>query len=924
MRTSFILFLVLITTGILSGQKSFTLTGTVMDTAGTPLQAASLILLNTADSMLVGFTTTNEKGVFELKNVKSGKYTLQASYIGYDMYKRGLEVSDNLDLGKLELSPAIANLDEIVVEGDRSPLTIKKDTIEFNADAFKTQPNSVVEDLLKKLPGVEVEDDGNIKAQGEDVSRVLVDGKEFFGRDPKMATKNLPADAVDKVQVYDKKSDMAEFSGVDDGEREKTINLKLKNDRKKGYFGNATVAGGSEERYELKGNLNKFAAGKQFSLITSLNNINQRAFSMEDYFTSGMGGRGGMIQIESDGPAGMALGGNNRDGFNTAMMSGLNFNTPIGKKTEINGSYFYNFNKSILNSASRQENFLSDKSFINQNDQNQNTRSGDHRINLTIDHKIDSAQSIKLVSRLSAGSGERYSNVLRQTLDAGEALQNALQNLNDNSSDRLNGSANLLYRRKLSRKGRTMTASLDYGLNTSDNSGFLKSFNEFYENSGPIPVRIDTLLQDNFLTSNNYNYAANLSYIEPLSKKTFLEASYNYRKQIRESDRDVYDLSDELPGSASQYNLALSNEYTSDYTYQKASLSYRYNTDKLNFSAGIKGQQTDLLGDLITKETTISQRFTNWLPNMSLRYNLTQYRHLGMRYNSNVREPSITQLQPVQDVSDPQFIYEGNPDLQPEIWHTVSINYNAFSPSTFRNFFLFGNFMLTDNQIVESQTVDDRFVSIYKPINAGTGKRANLNANYGAPLDFLKARFSLNAGVTYSQRPNFVNGIENQVDQYGYNGGIKLENRKKEVIDVSIGGNWRFSQTQYAHNSQQNRDNLIQTYSAGFVWNLPKHFSMGTNLDYRIYSGLGADYNQNIPLWNAYIGKFFLKDQRGQIKLTATDLLNKNIGLSRTANLNYILDQRVNSLARYFLLSFTYSMRKAGGGPMIRVIETQD
>jgi hypothetical protein len=395
------IYLLLILVSNLAVAQKISIKGQAADTTGNVLAGATVMLLNPKDSSLVNFGVTNLQGTFELKNIASTEYLLKITFVGYKTYSAmivpplsGTEV----ELGTLKMQVAQTKLDEVVV-AERIPVVVKQDTIEFNARAFKTNKNANVEELLKKLPGVEVDNDGNVTAQGERVQRVTVDGKDFFGgRDPKLATKNLPADAVEKVQVHDRKSDQTLFSGIDDGQREKAINLELKEEKRHGAFGNVTAGYGTDNRYQAKASINRFDNGRQLSFLGMGNNINEQGFSMDEYmnFTGGstqmMGGGGAVrLQFSTDNQNGVPMNfGNRANGIMRNYAGGLNFNTEFNKKTELNGSYFYNFLDHDKLQTTFRENFLQNGSFLYNESTQQNNNNTNQRVNLTLDHKIDS------------------------------------------------------------------------------------------------------------------------------------------------------------------------------------------------------------------------------------------------------------------------------------------------------------------------------------------------------------------------------------------------------------------------------------------------------------------------------------------------------------------------------------------------------
>jgi hypothetical protein len=450
--------------------------GSVKDAEGVALTGGTVMLLSAKDSVLTSFASTGAGGAFLLKNVPAGDYLLKISYIGFGTDTRPIKIGNAalVDLGAITLAPAAEMLSEVEVTAEHVPIQMKKDTVEYNADAFQTQPNAVVEDLLKKLPGVEVGTDGSIKAQGEDVQNVLVDGKEFFGTDPKLATKNLPAKGVKKVKVYDKMSEMAEFSGVDDGEREKTINLEMKEEFKTGMFGTAEAGYGSDSRHMVKTNINKFTKKSQLSVIGLLNNVNEQGFSFEEYmnFSGGMrsfmrGGRGGVQVTIRDGDVPISQGIGN--GLTKTFAGGLNYNFEIGKKLDVRSSYFYNgVNNDLLQNTFR-HGFLNEDTYDTYEDSDQSSKNHSHRLNLRAEFDIDSSSNIELNSSGTIGGGDGESFELQQTYDEGQVLENTGDVSNIQNSDRISFSGDLYYRKRLGKKGRSLTTNLS--LDTRDDDG---------------------------------------------------------------------------------------------------------------------------------------------------------------------------------------------------------------------------------------------------------------------------------------------------------------------------------------------------------------------------------------------------------------------------------------------------------------------
>lgn len=894
--------------------QKITIKGIVTDSSSAPLQYATVLLLSPKDSSLVNFGRTNDKGIFELKNLNPTNYLFKITYIGHQPFFKLIVPGEamGIDLGTIKLQAVSKELAEITVKGDKAPVSIKGDTVEFNAGSFRVKPNGVVEDLLKKLPGVEVEKDGTIKAQGETVRRITVDGKEFFGRDPKMATKNLPADAIDKVQVYDKRSDQADFTGIDDGQRSKNINLKLKEDRKKGAFGNITAGVGLDERYAGRLSINRFNKDKQLSVLAMANNVNQQGFSIDDYMNfSGdlmrmMSGRGGQVrfQINGDNDGGLPLNfGNRQNGFVRNWAGGLNFNNPINKKTEINGSYMFNNINQIIDKNVNRQNFLPNgDSYTSLQKNSQNTLNDNHRLNFTLDQKIDSMNSLKWSSYINYNrtNANTYSN--SQSRSSSNVLENEGTRNYGGSSDGLSVNSDLLLRHKFHKKGRTLSANLSFQVNNTDSNGDLAALNKYYTD-GTL-TREESIRQNNVRRSDRMNYGLNASYTEPLGKRKYLEVNYALQKNDYLSDATVNDIKDGIP----TYNSQLSNKFESNFIYNRLGANFRLVQKKYNFSTGLSFQHANLRGKMLLLDDDISRTFQNVLPNLHFNYDFQQSQHLRFDYETNFQEPNINQLAPITDNRDPLNIYVGNPNLKPEYSHRFGLNYNSFNQLSFTNFFAAANLVYTTNKINNAQEISPTFVQTSQPVNVKDDYLLTGNLNYGFRIRPIKLRVDLGERMMMNRGINFVNKQENRTKGFQASTSLRLS-YQQDNFDASLEGRMSYNQTHYSVNKQMNQEYFNNIFSADVNWTITKGLVFATDFDYNVYSGLTGGFNQKIPLWAMSVSTFFLKNKRGELKLSVNDLLNRNTGISRTAQLNFVQDERTTTLGRYFLLSFTYALK---------------
>ena len=914
------------TIGLAQDIKNYTVSGTIQDEQQAALPSATVVLMQVADSVLVGFGVTRNDGSFQIKHNRPGEFVLQVSYVGYSSHVKLVQLADDakVDVGIIGMQQSAQVLGEVEITGDHIPIFIKKDTIEYNADAFGTRPNAVVEDLLRKLPGVEVENDGSIIAQGEEVEQVLVDGKEFFGTDPKIATKNLPADAVDKVQVFDKKSEMAEFSGIDDGETSKTINLELKEDRKQGVFGNVTAGYGSMDRFDTKLSLNRFSKNQQISVLGLANNVNKQGFSINDYidFSGGMSsmmrasGGSGRLTIRAGGRNSIPISDGLSEGFSESLAGGVNYNIEFNKKTELRSSYFYNGVRSNIEEQVYRQNFLSNRDFETFESNDELSKNKNHRVNLIFEHDLDSTQNIRFSS--SVGFNDQFGDLVQatQNINSDGLVQNTSDVTNNSDGDGISFQGELMYRKKFSKKGRNLSATVSLGINNDDYRLDLASISNFYNR--------DTSQQKIFQQQSDQderdNYGLRFSYTEPLGKGKYVELNYRRQNYEDETIQDVYDI-DPVTGDLI-FNPIISNHYGRNYIMDRPGATFRWNTKTSNMNLGVSFQNSQLDGDLRLEEVRVSQDYFNVLPNFSWRLNLSNSSNLRVRYNTSVNEPSVTQLQPIVDNSDPLRVYIGNPNLDPEYRHNFNLHFHSFSQFSMTSIFAMLRGTYTKNQITNAQTIDEQFRQVTTPKNVDDDLNLRGYISYGTLIRPIKTNIRVNTNVTYRRSIVFVNGTENDVDRNTQTFGLRFNNRNTEVVEVGVGGSWTNNITKYSIDSDLDQKYFNHNYTADLSVQLLQKWLVATDLNYAIYTGDAFEQDEEIPIWGASLSRYFLDGDRGEFKFAVYDILDRNKGVTRSSDANYIENRTVNSLGRYFMLSFTYALqsfnpnsgRSRGGG----------
>ena len=912
MKSVFTLFLVGF--WVISWSQTSQIEGKVQDEENIGLPSATVVLLQPTDSVMKYFAITDGQGGFVIKNVKPASYLLQVSFMGYRTYYQSVEVQSNpVQLGNITLELEQQLLDEVVISEDRVPIRINKDTIEYDAGAFQTQPNAAVEELLKRLPGVEVESDGNVKAQGKDVQQILVDGKEFFGKDPKIATKNLPADAIKNVQVYDKKSDLAEFTGVDDGVRDKTINLELKDSHKSGLFGNVTAGYGDQGRYLGKLNLNNFTKKTRLSYIGSLNNINQETFSIMDYFslTGGLGGGfgGGRVRLEINTDDG-AFPGGVQSGINTIYSSGLNLSHDFSKNTSLTASYFFNGTRNDLYQTVNEQQFLPTGNLFSDDLTDRLQKRYDHRVNLQFKSNIDSLQQIRLNTKVgfndfnqNAESSSLNSNALGALLNS--STQNYLVDGN-----RTSWSIEGAYRRKLGKPGRFVALSGNVGQNDQDQQAFIDALNLYY--SGGQESLSDTLNQEQNQRQKEINYQAQLNYTEPIGKNSLVEWTLQRGKDDRDIDQTVWDLLMIFPERL--LNEDLSQAYQQAFTRTSTGLRWQYAHKKTRTSVGVKWQQSDLHGKN-AEASALDKRFRNVLPYARYSYEFSSSTNLNLDYSTGIQEPSLQQLQPLVNNNDPLNIYIGNPDLQPEYRHNLSLHFFSFNQFSGINFFANVQSSYALHNIVNAKTIDTLFRQVLQPVNTDHAWQHIASFNFGAPLNFIKSRFNISANYVLDAYDNLLNDQLNSIASFNQSYRVRVDNRNKDKVDIGVGASIAWQQVENSietgTTSQYNRKSLFVETSLNAI----KNWIISQSFNYASYKGAAGAASQKLPLWDASISTFVWK-KKLQFKFEVVDILNRNRGISQNVDLNSIQFIQYRSLGRYFMMSAIYSIKNFGPSPV--------
>lgn len=898
-------------------QSGVNVTGSVVEQGSdTPIEQATVRLLNVKDSAMVRGVVSARNGSFTLKNVKKGSYLLHITFIGYDPLYQPLQITGKknpVNVGKLELSDGAIELGEAVVIGKAPEVTVRNDTVEYNADSYKVTEGSVLEDLLKKMPGVEVDSEGKITVNGKEVKKVMVDGKEFFSDDPKVASKNLPAKMIDKLQVLDKKSDMAQMTGFDDGEEETVINLTVKPGMKQGWFGNAYGGYGSKDRYEGNAMVNRFVNNDQITFMGGANNTNNMGFSdLASTMFSGMGGGGGRR-------GGFGAG----SGITSSGNAGLNFSKEFKPdKLTLGGNTRYSHSDNDARSKSDRQNILpGDSSSYDNSEAMSRTKSDNFGVDFRLEWKPDTMT--QLIFRpsfsFSHSMNDNFSDAT--TLDNERDTVNTNKSSNYSESNGYNLNASINFSRKLNNKGRVFSATLSGGNSDSYSDGMNRSDIVYFNQTDALKNSI--IDQRSRYDNKGFNYRAYVSWVEPIGHNNFIQATYSISQRKQEALKNVYN--QDADGIYNVLDSAYSQSYRNNFISQRASLSFKSQRAKFNYTIGLNLDPSYSSSENFVGDTTLSKitrKVVNLSPMAQFNYMFDKRTNLRIMYNGRTSQPSMTQLQPVADISDPTNITIGNPDLNPRYTNNVFIRFQQFTPEKQRAFMIMANGSYIINDIVS-------YTSYNQETGVKTTTYKNVNGNYSGNVRMMlntplkNKKFSINS-MTMASFAN-SNGYINEEKNTNRNlilserGGIDF---RSSYLDLGVNGNIRYNATSNSLQKENNQNTF--NYGAGGYTTiyLPLNFKIESDVNWSTNSGYGDGFKQNEVLWNASASKSFLKNNQGTLRFKIYDILQQRSNISRSITASYIQDSEYNTLGSYFMVHFIYRFSIFKGGASASDVKT--
>ncbi|MEI9933447.1 MAG: TonB-dependent receptor [Ferruginibacter sp.] len=921
-KTLLTVFLFSLVTVVANAQWSFK--GTVLDdSVKTPLAGAVVNFSIADNSVPARNVVTGNNGAFIFNNLSNGTYLLNISYVGHETIVKVVMIdSENIDAGIITVRRQATDLADVVVTGKIPPVQQKADTIQYNASQYKVNPDATASDLIAKMPGITVDNTGTVTAHGDQVKSVTVDGKKFFGDDATTALKNLPAEVIDKIQVFDKLSDQAQFTGFDDGNSVRAINIVTKPNMRNGQFGRLFAGDGTDDRYLLGGNINFFKGDRRISVVGLFNNVNQQNFSSQDLlgFTSsngggGRGGRGGSVPSVGVQP-----------GVTTTNAIGINYDDMWGKKLEVQGSYFFNNGNVTNNELSKTQYFLSDSTnqFYNQSS-NSDLKNFNHRINLRFDYKIDSANIITVTPILSFQSNSGVTNLIGTSFLNNDSLNNSMSNTNATGNG-YNLNNTILYRHAFKKKGRTISLNLNSVFTKNNGDTYLQSINKYYK-ADNIDSLNDSLQQYTGKRTNGYQLSANVAYTEPIGKKGQLQLNYSPSYSNNKANTGTYQY-DDITNAYSKFDTSLSNNFNNSVTTQTTGATYRVGNKDNMLAFGLSYQYTELNSDqLFPVNATVTKTYNNVLPNFMWRKKISNKANLRILYRASITTPSINQLQNVINNANPLFITNGNPDLKQETGNTLAVRYTFTNSDKGNSFFVnvyaqqYSNYIGNSSYIATKDSVLNNAVTLFKgsqlsvPVNLNGYVSLRSFITYGLPVSFIKSTVNFNAGLTWGRTPSMINYVSNISNNYVYNTGVVVASNISQYVDFTVSYSANFNVVKNSIQPQLNNNFFTQNADVKFNLLSKKGWYLNNDLSNQSYKGLTNGFNQNYWLWNAAIGKKFLKNQLGDLKLSAFDLLNQNRSITRTVTETSIEDDQNLVLSQYFLLTFTYTLRSFGNVP---------
>ncbi|WP_055444449.1 outer membrane beta-barrel protein [Lacinutrix himadriensis] len=888
-----LIFVFLVLSNLLFSQSEPPIKGIVVNENKEPLEFVSVVLLKQKDSTYINYTITDAKGAFAILDAPKDSLLLQFSYLGYVSHFERIAYKNNpIDLGEVVLKEDAYQLDAVTITAE-IPVQIKEDTIAFNANSFKVNASDNLETLLKKLPGLEIESNGKVVAQGNEVTKIYVDGKEFFGGDPAIVLKNLSADAIEKIEVIDKKSDESELTGVDDGNKQIVINFTLKKSKKKQGFGKASAGIGLDSRYFGNLNYNKFSPTSQFAIIGKYNNINITGSNIQGFLENADG-----IADESDDTNTRKT--KSLSGYLKTGVSGINFGHSFKEKESFNADYFYNLSDNRGTSFSKRISFSNSNNFDYEADNSFDKVSKNHNFNFNYKNKSNSTNSLTIKGRLN--SDEVMQNSLRDGFyynEEGDLVTSNIQNYsNKNTKNSLR--FNVDFYQKLDKIGRSFSVGFNTNISGQVKDNEQNTFvtrninNSNTSNSEVFAVRDETF--------NNGLYQFNFKYTEPLAKNHYFKLQ-SFLKVLNQNE-DIYQLKTIITNNNAEEGI--SYKYNNREGSYQNRFAYNYSTKKLNIFSGVELQELDRSFGVITEDPFKSSQF--YLnPFATLQYKPRKGVKYRFLYNRKIRSPRTNESSTVINDLNPFYIRKGNPYLKTEKSDDFSLIANIYNYKSSLSFTSRIKYQYSTDAIIQNIAIDDAFVKTRSYINSGERKRFTSFLNFSKKIKGLGMRYAIKNTYFYNESTSLINQQLNDLVSKDFLLGFSLENSNKNLIDLKLGANYSVNNTSFSIEQDLNRTYRKQHYFSAVDYDFTEKLSFNTQFDYFVFSDNQFATNLHLPIWNMAIS-YTIGNSHNILKLVLIDLLDENVDFERRSTTNYFEETTSESLGRYIILSYTYRL----------------
>lgn len=890
--------------------QDFTISGKLQDAEGISIESATVYVESVKDSSIIAYSISDKTGKFIIEGrTKEQKGNFFVTYTGMNPVKKVVDLTlSKIDLGNLTLNESAEELNEVIVTAARSPIQIKKDTLQFNANSFKTGADANVETLLKKLPGVTVDNDGNITVNGKKVSKILVNGKEFFGSDLTIATKNLPKEIVDKIQVVDTKTKDQAFTEEEGDKEDKTINITIKKDRNKGLFGRVTAGAGTNERYELSGILNYFNDKERLSVLGGVNNVNTSGFNNDEI--KNMGGGRSYIRVNGVWTSSNPFRQNNSEGITRSATSGIHYANEWKKKMDLTTDYFYNDRDTKTASVSTSETFLPDDETYITDSNNSSDRLGiSHNFNLEFEFKPDTLTRISIQPKIVKDYGDSYSSSTNERSDV-SGLVNTSSTNNSSTYNNTSGGMSMSISRKLKEKGEHLSLRLNSNNSSNKSDDVFQSSINYFDNVTPN----ESVNQKKENESDAHNIDASLRISKKIKGNWYYTSRLNARYEESIAKRNTFDFNT-ATNSYDIINTQLTNDNKTVTSQFSPNFGVRYRNDSLSVRGGVgyevnKLDNTDRINDLI-----VDRKFENVKYNLSFWKRFGQGKSMWVGLSNNVWNPAVSQLQPLVDNSNPLNIVQGNPDLKSTVSHQVNMSFNNFDMKTKAGYGGYAYMSFSNNSVVSKSITDANLVryTTYENVDGNMNMFSNLHYSKSYKVDKHDFSWRLGADVSFNKNKNYSQDILYTTKTLSAGPEVSFTYNYNDIIEIAPRYSYNLNKSTYSIDTGLDGDFKSSELGVTLETFWPKQVEFSNDFRLTYNPNVSDGFTKNFYMWNASLGVKFLKNDRALFKVKVFDLLNQNTSVSRNSWRDSVEDKQELVLEQYFMFSLTYKVNKFKG-----------